>query len=369
MSTSRAETALDHQYYTNDDERWDAVEARASAADGYFYYAVRTTGIYCRPSCPSRSALRKNMAFYATPSAAEKAGFRPCKRCHPDRISTSDPNATLVTHACRIIERSDVPPSLKGLADEVGLSKHHFHRIFTKTIGLTPKAYADACRDRKVREGLASKRSVTDVIFDAGFSSSGRFYTNATDSLGMKPKNLRAGGKGENIRFAIAECSLGTILIAATARGVCAILLGDSAESLIKTFQDRFPMAELTGGDSTFDRWVADVLAIVDARGNAPDLPLDIRGTAFQQRVWQALRKIPLGETASYGDIAKQLGAPKSFRAVAQACGANQLAIVIPCHRVVKSDGGLSGYRWGVERKRALLEREKQAGKSNVQGV
>ncbi len=369
MSTSRVDTALKHQYYVSDDERWAAVVARASDADGYFYYSVRTTGIYCRPSCPSRSALRKNVAFYATPQEAESAGFRPCKRCHSDKITTNDPHSTLVTRACRIIEKSDVQPSLEDLAVEVGLSKYHFHRVFKKATGVTPKAYADACRDRKVRDGLTSKQSVTDVIYAAGFNSSGRFYANATESLGMKPKKLRAGGTGENIRFAIAECSLGSVLVGATERGVCAILLGDSADSLITTFQDQFPMAELIGGDATFDGWVADVLAVVEATGSAPDLPLDIRGTAFQQRVWQALRKIPIGETASYADIAKQIGAPKSFRAVAQACGANQLAIVIPCHRVVRSDGAMSGYRWGVERKRALIEREKHIGKTNVQGV
>ena len=366
MSTSRADTALNHTYFANDDERWAAVVAHASEADGYFYYSVRTTGVYCRPSCASRAALRKNVAFHATAAEAEKAGFRPCKRCHSDQAVTIDHNLAKVTRACRLIETSDIPPSLDELSLEVGLSKHHFHRIFKKTTGVTPKGYADACRDRKVRDGLASKRSVTEAIFDAGFNSGSRFYAKSTETLGMKPKQLRAGGKDENIRFAVAECSLGPILVAATDLGVCAVLLGDTPAALIATFQDQFPMAELIGGHDEFDGWVASVLAIVEATGSAPDLPLDIRGTAFQQRVWQALRKISPGETASYAEIAKQIGAPTSSRAVAQACGANQHAIVIPCHRVVRSDGGISGYRWGVERKRTLLDREKRTIKANA---
>jgi AraC family transcriptional regulator of adaptative response/methylated-DNA-[protein]-cysteine methyltransferase len=255
------------------------------------------------------------------------------------------------------------------LAQQVGLSKHYFHRVFKKFTGLTPKDYSNACRDRKIREGLGTERSVTDVIFDAGFNSGGRFYSKSTEALGMKPKKLRAGGKGESIRFAVAECSLGTVLIGATDHGVCSVLLGDSPEELVTMFQDQFPKAELLGGEDQFDGWIAGVLAVVDATGAAPELPLDIRGTAFQQRVWKALTKIPLGETASYADIANQIGSPSSFRAVARACGANELAIVIPCHRVVRSDGGLSGYRWGIERKRALLDREKLASKARAPGV
>jgi AraC family transcriptional regulator of adaptative response/methylated-DNA-[protein]-cysteine methyltransferase len=345
MSSSKANTAFNHEFFTSDDERWAAVEARSAEADGHFYYSVITTGIYCRPSCPSRAALRENVAFHTTPAEAEGAGFRPCKRCHSDQPVTSDPNLEIVTRACRLIEASDNPPSLDELAKEVGFSKHHFHRLFKKTTGLTPKAYSNACRDRKVRDGLATKRSVTDVIFDAGFNSGGRFYEKSTEALGMKPKKLRAGGKGESIRFAVAECSLGTVLIGTTDQGVCSVLLGDTPEALITMFQDQFPLAELIGGDDKFNQWVAGVLAIVDATGTPPELPLDICGTAFQQRVWKALRKIPAGETASYADIARQIGAPKSFRAAAQACGANKLAVVIPCHRVVRSDGGLSGYR------------------------
>jgi len=369
MSTLNADTNVDPTHYASDDQRWAAVAARSAAANGYFFYSVHTTGIYCRPSCASRAALRKNVRFHSSPAEAERAGFRPCKRCHSDQPVTTPPNIALITRACRLIEASDLPPSLDDLAQAVGLSKHHFHRIFKKTTGLTPKAYANACRDRKVRDGLGSKRPITDVIFNAGFNSGGRFYATSTATLGMKPKKIRAGGKGEQIRFAIAECSLGSILVAVTDRGVCAILLGDTPEALITNFQDQFPMAELIGGEDKFDAWVAGVLAIVGSTPSAPDLPLDIRGTAFQQRVWQALREIPRGETASYAEIARQIGAPKAYRAVAQACGANQLAIVIPCHRVVRSDGGLSGYRWGVERKRTLLKREKRSSKANPQRV
>ena len=350
---------MKRQTYDNEDEQWAAVVARSTEADGYFYYAVCTTGIFCKPSCPSRVALRKNVSFHATHAEAANAGFRPCKRCRPEQLD--DPSVALVTRACRLIESSEIPISLEELAKEVGLSKYHFHRLFKKSTGLTPKAYSSACRDRKVKEEITTKRSITEAIYAAGFNTSGRFYEKSTKILGMTPKKLRAGGKGESIRFAIAECSLGPILIGATNQGICSILLGDTPEEILQIFQDQFPTAELVGGDLEFEGWVANVLAIVDTPGTQLNLPLDIRGTAFQRRVWKALGEIPLGETASYAEIAKQIGSPTSYRAVAQACAANKLAVVIPCHRVVKSDGSLSDYRWGVERKRALLVRERQA--------
>jgi len=354
------------QTYADEDEQWAAVVARSMEADGSFYYSVSTTGIFCKPSCPSRVALRKNVSFHATCAEARNAGFRPCKRCRPEQSVADDPSVALVTHACRLIESSEIPPSLEELAKEVGLSKYHFHRLFKESTGLTPKAYSSACRDRKVKEGITTKRSITDAIYAAGFNTSGRFYEKSTKILGMTPKELRAGGKGKSIRFAIAECSLGPILIGATNQGVCSIMLGDSPEEILQIFQDQFPTAELVGGDTEFEGWVANVLAVVDTPGTPLHLPLDIRGTAFQRRVWKALGDIPLGKTASYADIAKQIGSPTSYRAVAQACAANKLAVVIPCHRVVKSDGGLSGYRWGVERKRALLDREEQACKERA---
>ena len=344
--------------YANAADRWAAVSGREREADGHFYYAVRTTGIYCRPSCPSRTAHRKNVVFFDTGAEAAAAGFRACLRCHPDDVSADERYAAVVVQACRLIESAEQAPGLDELAATVGLSKHHFHRIFRKIAGLTPKAYATAQRDKKVRDGLATKGSVTEVIYAAGFNSSGRFYETSREVLGMTPGKRRAGGKGETIRFALGECSLGTILVGATDKGVCSILLGDTADGLLQMFQEQFPRAELVGGDADFDDWIARVVAFIDAPAGELKLPLDIRGTAFQQRVWKALGKIPMGQTASYAAIAKEIGAPKSPRAVAQACAANKLAVVIPCHRVVRSDGGLSGYRWGVERKQALLDRE-----------
>jgi AraC family transcriptional regulator of adaptative response/methylated-DNA-[protein]-cysteine methyltransferase len=344
--------------YLTGADRWAAVTGREREADGRFFYGVRTTGIYCRPSCPSRAAHRKNVVFFDTSAEAAAAGFRACKRCRPDDVSAGERYAALVVQACRLIESADQPPNLEDLARSVGLSKHHFHRIFRKIAGVTPKAYALAHRDRKVRDGLKSKRSVTEVIYGAGFNSSGRFYEKSDAVLGMTPTKRRTGGMGETIRFALGECSLGTILVGATGKGVCSILLGDTPEELLQMFQEQFPRAELVGGEAGFDAWVAQVVACIDAPGSGLKLPLDIRGTAFQQRVWQALGKIPVGQTASYAAIAREIGAPKSVRAVAQACAANKLAVLIPCHRVVRSDGGLSGYRWGVERKRALLDRE-----------
>jgi AraC family transcriptional regulator of adaptative response/methylated-DNA-[protein]-cysteine methyltransferase len=354
LDAKRAKSA-----YANAADRWAAVTGREREADGHFYYGVRTTGVYCRPSCPSRTAHRKNVVFFNSGAEAVAAGFRACMRCHPDEVSADQRYATLVVQACRLIDSADQAPSLDELAAAVGMSKHYFHRIFRKFAGVTPKAYAVARRDKKIRDGLKSKGTVTEVIYAAGFNSSGRFYETSREVLGMTPTRRRAGGAGETIRFALGECSLGTILVGATDQGVCSILLGDTPEELLQMFQEQFPKAELVGGDADFDAWIAQVVAFIDMPGSELKLPMDIRGTAFQQRVWKALGKIPRGQTASYAAIAKEIGAPKSTRAVAQACGANKLAVVIPCHRVVRSDGGLSGYRWGVERKRALLDREK----------
>ena len=343
---------------TEKDPRWAAVVGRDRLADGKFYYSVRTTGVYCRPSCGSRKARPENVQFHASRAEAERAGFRPCKRCKPDQSSLPDQHARKVAEICRYIERAEEIPSLDELAGRAGLSPYYFHRVFKGMTGLTPKAYAAAHRARRVRDKLVRGGTVTDAIFDAGFNSSGRFYETSDRVLGMKPTDYRAGGANVEIRFAIGECSLGSILVAQSGRGVCAILLGDDPEALIRELQDMFPRADLAGGDRAFEQLVARVVGFVESPALGLDLPLDVRGTAFQQRVWQALRKIPAGETASYAEIAKRIGAPKSVRAVAQACAANKLAIAIPCHRVVRNDGALSGYRWGVERKRALLERE-----------
>jgi AraC family transcriptional regulator of adaptative response/methylated-DNA-[protein]-cysteine methyltransferase len=347
--------------FATDDARWQAVERRDGAADGVFYYSVLTTGVYCRPSCASRRARRENVVFHATCAAAEAAGFRPCRRCWPNEAPLAERHAPAVARACRLIEEAEETPSLDALAHAAGLSRFHFHRVFKAITGVTPKAYAAAHRAERVRHELAQCATVTEAIYGAGFNSSGRFYAASPELLGMTPTAFRAGGTGAAIRFAVGECSLGSILVAAAGKGVCAILLGDDPHALVRDLQDRFPKAHLIGADRDFERLVAIVVGFVEAPAQGIDLPLDMRGTAFQQRVWQALRKIPSGSTASYAEIAQRIGQPKAVRAVAQACASNPIAVAIPCHRVVRNDGALSGYRWGVERKRALLEREKAA--------
>ncbi|WP_037458931.1 bifunctional DNA-binding transcriptional regulator/O6-methylguanine-DNA methyltransferase Ada [Skermanella stibiiresistens] len=346
---------------TVNDPRWARVVARDKSADGEFWYSVMTTGVYCRPSCPSRGANPRNVAFHDSLEAAKATGFRPCKRCDPDGTSRDAGNAELIAKACRLIERSEDAPSLETLAEAVGLSVSHFHRSFKTLTGLTPKGYSAAHRASRLRERLAEVPTVTEAIFDAGFNSSGRFYENSDGILGMSPTRYRAGGANEEIRFAIGQSSLGAILVASSAKGVVAILIGDDPGRLARDLQDRFPKARLVGGDHDYETLVASVVGLVEAPARGHDLPLDIRGTAFQERVWQALRRIPAGTTASYADIAAQLGQPKAVRAVAGACAANNIAVAIPCHRVVRSDGALSGYAWGVERKRRLLQSEADA--------
>jgi len=338
-----------------------AVRRRDRAYDGRFVYAVRTTGVYCRPSCGARPARAENLSFHVTAEAAERAGFRPCMRCHPGEMGRIDPQVEAVRQACRLIEAAEDAPSLEALAGAAGLSPFHFHRVFKKVTGVTPKAYAAGEQARRAREGLSGARTVTEAIFDAGYNSSSRFYETAPARLGMTPTAWRQGGVGEKIRFAVGQSSLGAVLVAATGKGVCAILMGDDPESLVRDLQDRFPRAELEGGDEAFARTVAAVVGLIEAPGARLDLPLDIRGAAFQQQVWRALRDIPAGSTMSYAEVARAIGRPGAARAVAQACARNPLAIAIPCHRVVRQDGALSGYRWGLERKRELLRRESPA--------
>ena len=346
--------------YQSEVERWAAVQQRDSAADDIFWYSVRSTGVYCRPSCGARPALRQNVAFHASREEAEAAGFRPCLRCKPDQPPMAERQAALVAQACRLIEQADTAPELDALAAAVGLSRFHFHRMFKAVTGITPKAYASAQRARRVQQELGAAASVTDAMYAAGYNSSGCFYAQSPAVLGMTPGAYRAGGRGSQIRFAIAQCSLGAILVASTEQGICAILIDDDPDFLLRDLQDRFPAAELLGADAEYEQVVARVVGLVEQPSLGLDLPLDVRGTAFQQRVWQVLREIPAGQTVSYAELAQRVGLPRGARAVASACASNALAVAIPCHRVVRNDGSISGYRWGVERKAQLLEREAQ---------
>ncbi len=343
------------------DPRWARVVARDRTADGLFWYSVATTRVYCRPSCPSRVAKPENVTLHDTLSAAQATGFRPCKRCNPDGAPLEAQNAARVAKACRLIEQSEEPLSLADLAQAVELSPSHFHRMFKAVTGLTPKDYMQAHRAQRVREHLTQGQSVTATIYEAGFNSAARFYEKTTDMLGMTPSRYRAGGAEEDIRFAVGQSSLGAILVASSHKGVAAILLGEDPGALVRNLQDRFPKARLIGADADYEQLVARVVGFVEAPQIGLGLPLDVRGTAFQQRVWRALTEIPPGKTMSYAQIAEVIGAPKAVRAVAGACAANNIAVAIPCHRVVRNDGRLSGYAWGVERKRALIEREAAA--------
>lgn len=343
----------------SDDSRFQARLRRDEEADGTFVYSVRSTGIYCRPSCGARLPRPENLRFHDTCAEAEAAGFRPCKRCRPRETSPQSRHATMIADICRVLDRADEPPTLEAMAARANLSPFHFHRLFRKITGVTPKAYVSASRARRARAALTQQPSVTQAIYDSGFQSPGRFYAASARMLGMNPKTFREGGKGEIIRFAVGETSLGSVLVAATEKGVCAVLLGDDPEALLKDLELRFAGAELIGADQSFEHHVAKIIAMVEDPRTRLDLPLDIRGTLFQQRVWNALSDIPPGSTATYSDIANRIGAPNSVRAVASAIAANAIAIAIPCHRVVRKSGDLSGYRWGIERKRALLARER----------
>lgn len=350
------------------DPRWARIVARDKTADGVFWYSVATTGIYCRPSCPSRLANPKNVTLHESIGAAEAAGFRACRRCNPGGMSIDAANAMVVTKACRLLDEAIEPLSLTQLAESVELSAPYFHRLFKKATGLTPKAYAAAGRSTRLRAGLARAQTVTQAFHEAGFGSNGRFYEASAGVLGMSPTHYRSGGTHEVLTFAVGQCALGAILVASSAKGVAAILLGDDPQALVRDLEDRFPNATLVGGDSDYERLVAQVVGFVEAPALGLALPLDVRGTAFQHRVWMALCEIPAGETANYTAIAEKIGSPRSVRAVASACAANALAVAIPCHRVVRQDGTLSGYRWGVERKRELIAREAAARDHRKEG-
>jgi AraC family transcriptional regulator of adaptative response/methylated-DNA-[protein]-cysteine methyltransferase len=345
--------------FEDDRARLAAVRRRDPQADGQFYYAVITTGVYCRPSCAARPARAENVQFYPTRSDAERAGFRACKRCKPERESATEDRDRVLAVVRERLETAGAPVSLAELAETAQLSPYHLHRLFKKHVGMTPREYAAALRLQRVGSELREGASVTQAIYGAGYSSSSRFYEAGSGALGVTPRALRKGAAAVRMRSVIRGCSLGKVLIAATGRGVCLIAFGDTKAELDGALHTRFPGAELQPSDAEFEQLAERVVAMIDRSELAPDLPLDLVGTAFQQRVWRALREIPAGETRSYSEIAKRVGSPAAVRAVGSACGKNPVAVVVPCHRVVREDGKLGGYRGGLERKRALLERER----------
>jgi AraC family transcriptional regulator of adaptative response/methylated-DNA-[protein]-cysteine methyltransferase len=340
---------------------WAALEKRDTSAAGQFLYGVRTTGVYCRPGCTSRLPLRKNTMFFETRAEAEAAGLRPCKRCRPADGSPAARHLAAVERACALLEKSDTMPSLGELADAAGISRFHFHRVFKQITGATPRDYARTHRLARFAEKLDAGEPVTDAIYASGFGSSSRAYETAPAGLGMTPGARRRGGTGQTIRYVTVETPLGWALVAATKRGICMTALADDHSSLIEALNQRFPAAAVVAGDGELKDWADRIVGFITTPDRNLDLPLDIQGTAFRARVWRALQKIPLGKTATYTEIAAAIGQPRAVRAVAQACATNKLALLVPCHRVIRSDGELGGYRWGVERKRALLSREREA--------
>jgi AraC family transcriptional regulator of adaptative response/methylated-DNA-[protein]-cysteine methyltransferase len=341
-----------------DSERWQTVLARQASADGQFVYAVRSTGIYCRPSCPSRRPTRSRVEFFDAPADAERAGYRACRRCHP-RDHATDPWVEKVRRACVYLANVEGQPSLTKLARRLGGSPYHLHRNFKRLLGVTPREFADASRMNKVKRGLKRGRDVTTAVLEAGYGSNSRFYDGALEKLGMTPSRYKKGGAGMNIRYAVFDSPLGKLLVAATDRGICAVSMGTSASDLQAGLAKEFPAASLTSDPRTLGPWAEDLVRQMSRPVPRLELPLDLRATAFQRQVWQALTNIPPGETRSYGEIAAAIGQPRAARAVARACATNPVALAIPCHRVVPATGGSGGYRWGTARKQALLARER----------
>lgn len=340
-----------------DEQCWQAVCQRDGLYDGQFVFAVRTTGIFCRPSCRSRPPLRENVGFYPDPDTAMAAGFRPCKRCQPDNIDPILQRQAKVEKACRLLEQ-DTPITLDALAKAVAMSPWHFHRLFKRVTGMTPKNWQQAFRAKRLQNTLSQSSTITEAVLAAGFPDNSSYYRQADAALGMTARQYRRGGDETGVHYAFSRCALGHCLVAESERGICAILLGDSEEVLLTELQQIFPHAQREPGSARFTQHVAEVVERLDNPRSPFTLPLDLRGTAFQLQVWQALRTLAPGETVSYQTLATKIGKPKAVRAVASACAANKLAIVVPCHRVVRADGGLSGYRWGVARKAQLLQQE-----------
>ena len=349
------------------DAAWSAVLARDSRLDGRFVYAVSSTGVYCRPTCPSRRPRRANVAFFPTPAAAERAGFRACRRCRP-HASVASGATDAVARACAIIERSaDGPPTLAELASQVGLSRFYLQRVFKRLTGLTPAEYAAAGRTERFKTRLRHGDTVSRATYEAGYGSSSRVYEQASARLGMTPATYRRGGRGAHIRYTLVDSPFGRLLVAGTDRGVCAVSMGDDDATLINALTSEYPHATLERADSAVGEWVMAIVRHLQGERQAMGVPLDIGGTAFQRRVWKALCEIPFGVTRSYAEVASAIGSPTAARAVASACARNPVSLVVPCHRVVRQGGALGGYRWGLDRKRKLLAQERSVARSNAE--
>jgi AraC family transcriptional regulator of adaptative response/methylated-DNA-[protein]-cysteine methyltransferase len=348
-----------------EDPRWQAVLTRDKSADGKFVFAVRTTGIYCRPSCSARRPRRENVAFFATPDEAEAAGFRPCQRCRPSATEAPIPGADIAERASRYIEANldgEHNLTLAAIGAGIGVSPYHLQRVFRRVMGVSPRQYAQALRLERLKSGLKSGENVTNAMYDAGFGSSSRLYEKAHAGMGMTPGSYRRGGEGMTIKYTTTNCSLGKLLVGATERGICAVSFGATDDALVQSLRQEYPAAHLVRDDHALDGWAHDIVQSLKERQPAlADLPLDVQGTDFQHRVWHELRNIPYGSTRSYSDVARAIGQPSAVRAVAHACGANHVALVIPCHRVVREDGTLGGYKWGIDRKEAILSHEHAA--------
>jgi len=372
----RSKTAAREQAVENLDgaARWRAVQSRDRSADGVFVYAVRSTGIYCRPSCPSRKPRREQVMFFALAEAAEQKGFRPCRRCRPHTVPVSDPRIAAVARVCheidaRVLADPDARLTLAHLSRAAGMTTHQLERAFRATIGITPRQYADAQRMRRLKSRLKKGDNVTTALYEAGYGSSSRLYERAPSHLGMTPAAYRRGGEGMHIDYTIVDSPLGRLLVGATDRGISALYLGESDDKLRGAIEKEYPRAELRRDDSgpgSLGEWVSEVLAHLSGHKPHLDLPTDVQATAFQRRVWEELRRIPYGTTRTYTQVARAIGNPAAVRAVARACATNPVSVVVPCHRVVREDGNLAGYRWGIGRKQALLEHESAAAKTKA---
>lgn len=345
-----------------DEAQWQAVLAKDARCDGQFVFAVSSTGIYCRPSCPSRRPHRERVSFFQSPEGAELAGFRACLRCHPREAQVVDPQLQMAQQVCRLIEANDGEAvTLAALSEQVGVSSFHLQRTFKSVMGITPRRYAEACRVNKFKQGVRKGEAITSAIYDAGFGSSSRLYENASAQLGMTPATYGKGGRGAVINYAVVDTPLGRLLVAATEKGVCSVMLGDTDETLKADLLKEFPAAEIRHDEKPLRSSLKAIVEHLKSRTPHIDLPLDIQATAFQRQVWEQLRAIPYGRTYSYSEVAKAIGQEKAVRAVARACATNPVALVIPCHRVIREDKSLGGYRWGLGRKKRLLETEARA--------